>query len=774
MKKLRIAHISDLHCDASSEWDDIGAYILKCLKDIVPDILVVSGDIVDFPNKNNFKKIDVFFDKIKDELGEDNFCSVIVPGNHDVYPWGNRFFNMPFIDVASYKGFERKFMEEYGGYDEMLRRIFLRHKIAFFPLDSNSGRLIYGFAQGNVKSPQAIIKNYEDKYKSWSCSEGLNYDNLIKIIVLHHNPLSLAIKKNKELIEPFLLLNNAYQLLEVCKDFHIDLIMHGHRHVSGLIGFKFYYDDNGDNLMTISSCSTTGKYVSDIREIKLLEVGESGSMHFHRYISEAHNNAFLKQTEKIETRYYGDIRKKKKESVSRKCLGAVKNIRNKTKIITIKNGTPSFVSITLSSINWCEDISYQEKFIKERFRSDLGRIPGGLYDFSQCGTSAGLENDWYNPFIDNGLMSKPENPEAFERKFSPKDPISHDENDCFRMNYFLYAGFALTSRDHAEKYKGWPLDRDRQESASISTEYPVESLELIVKFPDNKDFFPPINSFKVEAYKKEDMSSGKMGLEMLYGDLHCEEEETRFLRDKGALRVRPEINEANIVIKYPRVDLEYAMRWDLPKVDKRAIDNYERYGDKNEALIKRILSDDNKSRVQEFYSVLESGIKDSVFRGYDYSVFFLAYDYEDKLLKVIGTPQKYIDQVKGNIIVGRGPAGKSFLDREVVYWEPRVSASERYGYPSYPIEAVIDGLHPVKVFAMPLTYPDFISEDGSVGDDSTTGYIYPAWGCISVVACDDDGFKCFNSLRQEDRGETLLEKYLFINKIIKENFFLLL
>ncbi len=84
MMQVRIAHLSDIHWGKrfdSSIWNSVKSSI----KQFAPQILVVSGDLLDTPLASDFHNLK----RELDRLAADNDATlVLVPGNHDVFVSG--------------------------------------------------------------------------------------------------------------------------------------------------------------------------------------------------------------------------------------------------------------------------------------------------------------------------------------------------------------------------------------------------------------------------------------------------------------------------------------------------------------------------------------------------------------------------------------------------------------------------------------------------------------------------------------------------------------
>ena len=765
MEEIKIAHLSDLHCNSKEEWRNMFPYIMNCLKKIAPHIILVTGDLVHHPKKRHFLTLSKHFDSIrkKPQL-PNNLHILVVPGNHDYFMFGNNFFNF-YNRKKLYKKFEGDFFHPYGDYYDVLTSILVNFNIALFPLDSNSSNLSFGFAQGRINSPLLVFQKFSEYFQKISTAENINYDFVLKIAITHHHPLPIATSSKEESIERFLVLRNSYQFLESCRVTGIDIILHGHKHMSNLTNYTFFRNENKS--ITISSCSSSGNYDADRREIKSIEISNSGTINFQSYFSSQHNNDFIEEDKKYETKYYGDIRKVKNQTF---CLlqktnnCSVTNIKNKTKIISLLEDGSAFVTISLANIKWKNNIDRREKIIQERIRSDMGRVAGGFYEFSQCPiTGEGLKEAWKNPSLISEVMPNPEKAEAFIKTFYPSNPDSGADEDCFKLNYYISCGFALTRREHEERYRSWDQDQPRQEYASISIDYPTDSIELIVRFPT--DFYPPVKGIYIEASEKEDISK-ESGLKMLYRKMPVHKEETQFIIRKGVLRTRPEIDAIAVIIKYPQPNLEYILRWNLPENDNREFDQGQENKRKAIILSEAFNQEKNNHKVDKLYNELAQFVKSEVFADGMFSSFLLIYNSQHKYLEVARCEKQFQERITGKIIIGRGPAGKSFKRRKAVFWEKGCGQFAEDGLPDYPIEEVIKDLYPIKVFAMPLIFPAYISTGGEVGDNKQ--YICPAWGCLSLVSEFENSFKRLSILAPENQERELGQIFRCINKKLSE------
>jgi Calcineurin-like phosphoesterase len=82
---IRIAHLSDLHYGGSFDlalWQSVR----KAVAQFAPNFIIVTGDVVDHPDRRHLLSVKGELDTLGDETGAEVF---VVPGNHDLFYYGN-------------------------------------------------------------------------------------------------------------------------------------------------------------------------------------------------------------------------------------------------------------------------------------------------------------------------------------------------------------------------------------------------------------------------------------------------------------------------------------------------------------------------------------------------------------------------------------------------------------------------------------------------------------------------------------------------------------
>ena len=239
-----IFQLSDLHFGAKSVDDKerrLKTLIKKQLSSIKQNdnvSFVITGDVVDSPNRRNQNKYLSLVDYIKEKSGND---PIRVYGNHDINNLGLSFApnNQRIVNLT-------------GDYPniEVLEDV----KVILLLFNSNT----YGhLAEGEIGSAQMLeMGNKLDLIE--------DVDNYNLIAVLHHHllPIEKPIFYDqqwyerivpKHILERTLRLRDAREFIKWLHNRNVKIVLHGHKHIPVILE-----DDN----MTIVGCgSSTGKVV---------------------------------------------------------------------------------------------------------------------------------------------------------------------------------------------------------------------------------------------------------------------------------------------------------------------------------------------------------------------------------------------------------------------------------------------------------------------------------------------------------------------------------
>ncbi len=191
----RIVHLSDVHFGTADP--QIVPLVIEKVRELAPDLLVVSGDLTQRAKKKQFAEARAFLDQLPKP-------QIVVPGNHDV-PLYNVFARI-------FRKLER--FEKYITHD--LTPTYIDDEIAVIGVNTARSFTIKG---GRITSEQVryIRSRFEDLD-----------DSMLKVVVTHH-PFDLPEGYDRHDV-----VDNAEDAMPMIADSGGDLFLAGHLHVSNI------------------------------------------------------------------------------------------------------------------------------------------------------------------------------------------------------------------------------------------------------------------------------------------------------------------------------------------------------------------------------------------------------------------------------------------------------------------------------------------------------------------------------------------------------------
>lgn len=226
-------HISDLHFGATDQNKE--ERLKSLIKEVHPDLIFVTGDIVNWPRPKYLKIARGFL-----RFAQDHTTKVfVVPGNHD----------------ALFGGLSRRSFKKHIGKSPFAEWIEIK----------GLNCLVFGFdSTYPYLNPYKINTGYiGNKSLTWFKSEiqrlkgergDFAYESALKIALLHHHPLPTIASQAQSL----LYLNGSGTLLNALAREEMDLVLHGHQHDP--CDYSINYNQGGDeDFMIVLSAGTATK-----------------------------------------------------------------------------------------------------------------------------------------------------------------------------------------------------------------------------------------------------------------------------------------------------------------------------------------------------------------------------------------------------------------------------------------------------------------------------------------------------------------------------------
>jgi len=180
---MKIVHLSDLHISSTYYVPEWGETVLTQLNDINPELLVVTGDLTMEGYMHEYDLVKDYFNKIKMEN------ILVVPGNHDSRNEGFKIFK---------ELFQTRFPK------------LQNNRIAIVGVDSS---------EPDIDDGHVGRENYN------FISDNLSNKDKVKILALHHHLIPIPGTGRERNIP-----TDAGNLLELCNQIEINLVLSGHKH----------------------------------------------------------------------------------------------------------------------------------------------------------------------------------------------------------------------------------------------------------------------------------------------------------------------------------------------------------------------------------------------------------------------------------------------------------------------------------------------------------------------------------------------------------------
>lgn len=195
MGRFKLAHLSDLHFGKIGHPGIVDALVDEVNQGNV-DLVAISGDLTQRARDQEFAAASAMLDAIRPP-------TLVVPGNHDVYPWWKPFHRVfdPLAPYRRYISTETAPTFEVDG-------------VSVLGLNSAYGRTIKGGRIGS--DAREALSNY---FAGRDAS-------VFKIVVVHHHLSRIEALGSHDIVR------NATDTLNRAANLGVDLILCGHLHVS--------------------------------------------------------------------------------------------------------------------------------------------------------------------------------------------------------------------------------------------------------------------------------------------------------------------------------------------------------------------------------------------------------------------------------------------------------------------------------------------------------------------------------------------------------------
>lgn len=262
MRPFRLIHMSDLHF--GTEVDPVVDAVVKSVRALEPQLIVVTGDITQRARRNQFLAARSFLDKLAP------IPIISTPGNHDI-----PLFNLWVRLLNPYRGYLRHFQGSLSG-------LFVQDGVEVLSLNSTH---YLRHVQGELplKDLEKGLSQFQDK---------------LRIVAFHH-PMDCI-----QDIDIENLLKNRDDAIKLFSQYKVDLVVGGHIHDPVTRTTMLRYPQV-DKPFVLSVAGTTVSHrvrKKAPNSFNVYDFDREGSMHLHFRRFEFTGNGFESKTQQTFTR----------------------------------------------------------------------------------------------------------------------------------------------------------------------------------------------------------------------------------------------------------------------------------------------------------------------------------------------------------------------------------------------------------------------------------------------------------------------------------------
>jgi 3',5'-cyclic AMP phosphodiesterase CpdA len=442
---IRIVHISDIHYDERDT--RVQEKFRNAIQALKPDFLVCTGDLVSQPLPKNVAAGREWLEALARDCGVKTEKLLIIPGNHDYGFWGS--FGISFLTGKPFKSaFKAKVHTKVS--------VFPDERIIFIHIDSNPTFL--DLARGHVSS-----RTIRKLIRELNAVQASIRENSTKIALIHHHCLPVYNEKTKD---RYLLLKNSSAVIEFFADYHINLVLHGHKHRATRSLLSIGGVDVANRVIEVLAAGTAMKrndFEDRGHNFNLISIDSSGFRSVTQYFSKPVGADF----DSVGTSYgfsrehfeqlYEEKRSKQHYSVERLHWD-----------LKLTPEGDRFNEMAYSGFKPAQAVLNPPVYRPPAYTVETGSIPGCRLDSKRSSPGVQLQED---PRSD---------PKRLDFEISFVDPPKRDQPVNFVIQSWDLNASALTEEEFAIKH---PDEKDVREFEEKEIDGAIENFTWQVSFP---------------------------------------------------------------------------------------------------------------------------------------------------------------------------------------------------------------------------------------------------------------------------------------------------
>jgi hypothetical protein len=672
MPSVKIAHLSDLYCQKNkkaqmgkgavsvrnntpgvargnpwTEWDVRFDSLQRCLVKMQPQAIVITGNLCEYWDDKHFEHLIARIEQLATAIRENSDPADKGVHRHIFAVPGIREFMGGALERDSpFSRFRRKLLApDCENLQEQLTAFFVAHGVALYPFDPDTivgGGDDRDAGASRIEDPTGTFESLTSAYQKAAKAGNISWHRATRIALLHHYPLPISSAVLPPGAVPVGNIENAQEFLRSAVAQDIQLILHGHVRTSG--SCRIALPERWRRPIAISSCAPTAGLSEDRWELCKILISEGGSITRERYTASRSSPEFTAANPECVI----DYAQRRRHHASNlnlfrpKFVRHISGIRSKTKIVRILEHGAALVSVRYQGIQWNKGTRHADNVAMHEFlRSGIGQMTK-IFVGWLTRTGESLSHDRRLPPSTDASCEIEIKGDSRKRPELP--------GGC-EIIYGLVNGYSVTLGEHEETY-GTRKFADARDWSTVESEYPVEYLELIVRFPGG-EYLPDPRSIALESWKFDERPDESEAIRT--GAYPVDTEETDFLQEKGAVRLRREILELSALIRHPQPGRAYTLRWPLQHTSRppqATIDDWDRW--------RARFLEMSKPADTAWFARLEQGLRTAL-EIKAVQMFVYGYDSEAFRMKIVYPPAAA--SLSEPIPVGRGIVGWAFRTR---------------------------------------------------------------------------------------------------------------
>lgn len=263
--------------------------ILDSIKTTNIGTVICAGDITQTSQESEFAKADVFFRELSDDYEIDKRDMIIVPGNHDIELCSHHSDTkspITYITLEASKNYSVFYEKIYGKkgtpFFAVGKKFLLRNHlpVEILGLNSNCLQQVKDSFMGMGFVGEKQLRDVAEAM-GWENNQS---DYAYRILVLHHHLFQVEYIEVPEDGRQYSLCLDAGQIYQFIDHFHINLVIHGHKHKNNFVKIEKLNKNKHDvTIIGLGSASSSELGKSDQNTVGIIDFNDKDHARYRSF-----------------------------------------------------------------------------------------------------------------------------------------------------------------------------------------------------------------------------------------------------------------------------------------------------------------------------------------------------------------------------------------------------------------------------------------------------------------------------------------------------------